>query len=209
MASLLFFNIRPSTFDTRPGGRGPGGWYDTSVKVYTRKGDDGGTGLADGSRVSKSNARVEAYGTVDELNSVLGVLLAEPLPDPARRHLERIQSVLFEVGAYLANPKGSYALDEGVTEPGWLESWIDAMEADLEPLRNFILPAGTRPACLAHHARTVCRRAERRVVAAQHEGEGVATVVPFLNRLSDSLFVLARWLNGQAGAAEVVWRGRR
>jgi cob(I)alamin adenosyltransferase len=179
------------------------------VKVYTRKGDDGGTGLADGTRVSKANARVEAYGTVDELNSVLGMLLAESLPARAREPLERVQSILFEIGAFLANPKGGYPLAPAVAEPGWLEGWMDAMEADLEPLRNFVLPAGSRPACLAHQARTVCRRAERRVVAAQHEGEGVGSVIPLLNRLSDSLFMLARWLNRQAGVPEVIWQGQR
>lgn len=179
------------------------------MKVYTRKGDDGGTGLADGTRVSKAAARVEAYGTVDELNSVLGVLLAEGTPEPARSQLGRIQDILFEVGAFLADPRGAYPLDSRVGDPGWLEGWMDAMEADLAPLRNFVLPAGARAACLAHQARTVCRRAERRVVGAQHEGEDVASVIPFLNRLSDTLFVLARWLNRQAGAAEVVWRGRR
>ena len=185
------------------------GWYDIGVKVYTRKGDDGGTGLADGTRVSKAAARVEAYGTVDELNSVLGLLLAEDLPEPATARLGRIQDILFELGAYLADPRGAYPLDARVADPGWLEGWIDAMEADLAPLRNFVLPAGARSACLAHQARTVCRRAERRLVGAQREGEDVASVIPFLNRLSDTLFVLARWLNHQAGAAEVVWRGRR
>ncbi|HNX49872.1 MAG TPA: cob(I)yrinic acid a,c-diamide adenosyltransferase [Thermoanaerobaculaceae bacterium] len=179
------------------------------MKVYTRKGDDGETGLADGSRVSKANARVEAYGTVDELNATLGVMLAEDLPARAREPLERAQRVLFEVGAFLANPKGSYPLAAAVAEPGWLESWIDAMEADLDVLRNFVLPAGCRPACVAHQARTICRRAERRTVAAQQEGESVQMVIPFLNRLSDSLFVLARWLNRQAGVPEVIWRGAR
>ncbi len=178
------------------------------MKVYTRAGDDGSTGLADGSRVSKGAARVAAYGEVDELNAALGVLRAEALPVQTEAELERVQALLFEVGAFLADPRARAGLPEGVLRPEWAERWIDAMESDLPPLRNFVLPAGTRAAALAHHARTVCRRAERGVVALTEGGAGTATVIPFLNRLSDALFVLARWLNRRAGVADVLWAGR-
>jgi cob(I)alamin adenosyltransferase len=178
------------------------------VKVYTRGGDDGTTGLRDGSRVSKATPRVAAYGDVDELNAVIGVLRAEDLPPDASSHLALVQEALFELGAYLADPAASFALSETVTRPEWLERWIDAMDGELSPLRNFVLPAGTRSAALAHHARTVCRRAERRVVALGDGGLEVAAVIPLLNRLSDSLFVLARWLNRKAGVSDVPWRAR-
>jgi cob(I)alamin adenosyltransferase len=178
------------------------------VSVYTRKGDDGTTGLADGRRVQKDASRVDAYGEVDELSAVLGVLRAEPLPEPADAHLERVQRVLFEVGAALADPRGRTPVGADVSAPGWLEGWIDGMDAGLPPLRNFILPAGSRPASLAHQARAVCRRAERRVVALAGEDARAMQVVPVLNRLSDALFVLARWLNQQAGHADATWRAQ-
>ena len=179
------------------------------MKVYTRTGDDGSTGLGDGSRVSKAGPRVAAYGHVDELNSAVGVLRAERLPAEADAELERVQALLFEVGAFLADPRARGALPEDVLRPGWTESWIDAMESELPPLRNFVLPAGTRAATLAHQARTVCRRAEREVVALCERGERAAVVIPFLNRLSDALFVLARWLNLRAGVPDALWAGRR
>jgi cob(I)alamin adenosyltransferase len=164
------------------------------VKVYTRTGDDGSTGLADGTRVSKANLRVAAYGDVDELNAVVGVLRTEDLP--------------FEVGAYLADPEGRPSLSQGVLRPLWLERWIDGLQGDLPKLRNFVLPAGGRAAALAHQARTVCRRAEREVVALRDQGAGVEAVIPLLNRLSDALFVLARWLNHKGGVADSLWHAR-
>ncbi|HVN76646.1 MAG TPA: cob(I)yrinic acid a,c-diamide adenosyltransferase [Thermoanaerobaculaceae bacterium] len=178
------------------------------MKVYTRTGDDGSTGLGDGSRVSKASLRVAVYGDVDELNAVLGVLRAEQLPAEAATELERIQALLFEVGAFLADPRGRRRLSDDALRPVWAETWIDAMEADLPELRNFVLPAGTRGAALAHLARTVCRRAERGVVALAARGEDAAVVVPLLNRLSDALFVLARWLNRRGEVADVLWAGR-
>ena len=178
------------------------------MKVYTRTGDDGSTRLADGARVSKASVRVAAYGDVDELNAVVGLVRAEELPPAVRAELERVQNVLFEVGAFLADPEGHFELSPAVTEPGWLERWIDAMQDDLPQLRNFILPAGTRTAALAHAARTVCRRAEREVVALRDQGAVVGVVIPFLNRLSDALFVLARWLNHTAGLADTAWHVR-
>ena len=178
------------------------------MKVYTRAGDDGSTGLGDGSRVSKANLRVAAYGDVDELNSAVGVLRCEQLPSEAATELERIQPLLFEVGAFLADPRGRFALPEDAVHPDWAERWIDRMEEEVPPLRNFVLPAGTRAAALSHMARTVCRRAERNVVALTERGDKVGAVIPLLNRLSDALFVLARWLNSRAGVADVVWAGR-
>ena len=178
------------------------------MKVYTRTGDDGTTGLADGRRVSKRSARVAAYGEIDELNAVLGVLRAEPLAGAAGAYVTRIQNVLFDIGAVLADPRARSPLSVDASEPTWLESWIDEMEAELSPLRNFVLPAGARPAALAHQARAVCRRAERRVVALAEEDRDAARVLPVLNRLSDALFVLARWLNRQADVPDVAWRPR-
>jgi cob(I)alamin adenosyltransferase len=178
------------------------------VKVYTRTGDDGSTRLADGSRVSKACVRVAAYGGVDELNAAVGLLRAEELPAAARRELERVQRVLFEVGAFLSDPQGSFEMSAEVVDPGWLEHWIDAMQNELPELRNFILPAGVRSAALAHAARTVCRRAEREVVALRDNGAGVGEVIPLLNRLSDAFFVLARWLNHATGLADTAWHAR-
>ncbi len=178
------------------------------MKVYTRTGDDGSTGLGDGSRVSKGSRRVGAYGAVDELNAVVGVLRAESGAEPAAAVLERIQALLFEVGAYLSDPRGRFELSADVVRPEWLERWIDEMEGELPPLRNFVLPSGSRAAALAHLARTVCRRAEREAVALRDAGEEVVVVIPFLNRFSDALFVLARWLNLRAGVADAPWHGR-
>jgi cob(I)alamin adenosyltransferase len=178
------------------------------VKVYTRTGDDGSTGLADGTRVSKADSRVAAYGDVDELNAVIGVLRAEDLPAEAAPQLKRVQALLFEVGAFLSDPAGRPTLSEGVTRPEWIEVWIDAMQGDLPKLRNFVLPAGVRAAALAHEARTVCRRAERHVVALREQGTEANVVIPMLNRLSDALFVLARWLNHRSGVADTLWHAR-
>lgn len=176
------------------------------AKIYTKTGDRGETSLLSGGRVSKDHPRVEAYGTLDELNSILGLLLCEPLPDQAARELMTVQRTLFDIGSILADPDGKLTRDEATwrTEP--LERWIDAMDADLAPLDEFVLPGGSRGAALAHVARVVCRRAERRVLAI---GDAyVATgLLAYLNRLSDGLFVLARWLNAQLGVEEVRWTG--
>ncbi len=180
------------------------------MKVYTRKGDDGCTALADGTRVLKSSMRVAAYGEVDELNAATGLLRAEGLPGDIDGYLVRVQSCLFTLGARLADPAGKFNLAEDALQPEWIEEWIDGMERELAPLRNFILPGGTRAGALAHLARTTCRRAERQVVAlgagAQEGGDDAG--IRFLNRLSDALFVLARLLNHRAGVEDPVWRGR-
>jgi cob(I)alamin adenosyltransferase len=180
------------------------------MKVYTRTGDGGETSLLSGGRVAKNHHRLEAYGTLDELNSVLGVLRAEPLSEDVAGRLESVQESLFEIGSALADPEHRVAHDHRAWEAAPLEEWIDAMDADLEPLSNFILPGGSRAAGLAHVARTVCRRAERRVIAIETVGEAVPDGVGrYLNRLSDTLFVVARYLNATAGIADPVWAPNR
>ena len=176
------------------------------MKIYTRTGDDGTTALFSGGRVPKSHLRVETYGTVDELNAVLGVIRTHaPRSDD---WLAQIQRDLFNLGSDFATPLESNSdwvvrMDEARIR--WLEELIDKLESDLPPLRNFILPGGTPAAAQVHVARTVCRRAERAAVALQiHEAINPQALV-YLNRLSDLLFVLARWENHQAGIAEEKW----
>ena len=176
-------------------------------KIYTRTGDAGATGLGDGSRVAKNSARVAAMGDVDELNSLLGVILCEELPADVRELLTGIQHDLFDLGGELSVPGASF-LKPG--QPARLEAAIDRYNADLGPLKEFILPGGsTRAAALAHLARTVCRRAER-VTVALAAGEAVSDAGrQYLNRLSDLLFVLGRWLNKAAGGGDVLWQKGR
>ena len=176
------------------------------MKIYTRTGDGGETSLLSGGRVAKDHPRIEVYGTLDELNSLLGLLLAEEIPEAAVGELERVQSTLFSMGAALADAEGRFSHDPGVWAAAPLERWIDGMDAELEPLRSFILPGGCRAAAIAHVARTVCRRAERCATAAGREPGGLPDgVLVYLNRLSDSLFVLARWLNLRSGVSERRW----
>lgn len=178
------------------------------TKIVTRTGDKGTTGLADGSRVAKDAARIEAIGAVDELNSALGVLLAEELPPSARESLTRIQHELFDLGGELSLP-GRAILDEA--HVARLESEIEKLNSGLPSLDNFVLPGGSRAAALAHLARAICRRAERRAVALSR-GEALSPIaLRYLNRLSDALFVLARALNRHAGIPDVLWNqhGRR
>lgn len=182
------------------------------MKVYTRTGDDGTTGLFAGGRVSKSHPRVESYGTVDELNSVLG-LARSATDDPALDAiLADLQNELFRLGADLATPLTDkpdkpHVLRMPAGAATRLEAVIDACETDLTPLTNFILPGGCVAAAHVHHARTVARRAERLTVAFAESGERLnPEIVTYLNRLSDLLFVLGRWANQRAGAAEVIWR---
>ena len=175
------------------------------VKIYTRTGDGGETSLFSGGRVDKDHPRIEAYGTIDELNSVLGVLRAEPVPDGVDDRLQEIQDVLLEIGSALADPEERVPRDPAAWAAAPLEQWIDDMNGELNELTTFILPGGCRAAALAHLARTVCRRAERRirsVAAAEAVPEGV---VPFVNRLSDVLFVLARFLNARLGIGDLQW----
>ncbi len=183
--------------------------YHDPVKIYTKTGDTGETSLLSGGRVDKDHPRIEAYGTLDELNSTIGLLLTEQIPDEAVPRLEGIQRSLFSLGAAMADGENRVEHDQSQWATGPIEEWIDGMEGDLEPLKNFILPGGCRAAAIAHVARTVCRRAERLAVAAIREADGLSDgVVEYLNRLSDGLFVLARWLNVRSGITDSVWRSQ-
>ena len=173
------------------------------TKIYTRTGDAGTTGLADGSRQSKAAPRIEAMGGVDELNSTLGVLLGEELPTDVRAMLESVQHDLFDLGGELSVP-GHPILTEAQTAR--LEQAIERYNADLPPLKDFILPGGSRAAGLAHVARTVCRRAERVLVTLSLTETLPPHALPYLNRLTDLLFVLARVLNRAAGRPDVLWQ---
>ncbi len=179
------------------------------MKIYTKTGDDGTTGLYGGGRVQKDHPRIEAYGTIDELNAVLGMSRAEQLPDEIDAVLARVQNELFELGAELATPmpvaKGMSNI--APEHAAAIEADIDTFEAQLPPLKQFILPAGVKGAATLHLARTVCRRAERRVLTlAREPGETVSPqVVVYLNRLSDLLFVLARTVNQAAGCHDTPW----
>ena len=176
-------------------------------KIYTRTGDDGSTGLGDGARVGKDSLRVEAYGTVDELNSALGIALAEAVPDAVRDALVQAQHDLFDLGGELCLPPGTaLVFDDDVTR---LEQLLDGFNADLPPLKDFILPGGGRAASACHLARTICRRAERCVVALARVETVRPEAVRYLHRLSDLLFVVARVLAREAGAGEVLWKHER
>ena len=173
------------------------------TKIYTRTGDAGTTGLADGSRVAKDSPRIEAIGAVDELNSALGMLLAESLPHAARDCLDGVQNDLFDLGGELSVP-GHAIMNKTHVER--LERELDRLNAGLPALKEFILPAGSRAAALAHLARAVGRRAERRVVTLSRKQKTGPAIPAYLNRLSDLLFVLARVLNHHAGQPEVLWQ---
>ncbi|HEB95746.1 MAG TPA: cob(I)yrinic acid a,c-diamide adenosyltransferase [Sedimenticola thiotaurini] len=174
-------------------------------KIYTRTGDNGSTGLGDGRRVEKDSPRIEAIGTVDELNSVLGILRAQEIPDDDERLLARIQHRLFDLGGELAMPSHRVLTDDSVSE---LEQALDRINQELPPLQEFILPAGNLAAASCHHARSVCRRAERRLLTLAHQEEETVSphALAYLNRLSDLLFVLARALARRHGGAEVYWQ---
>jgi cob(I)alamin adenosyltransferase len=175
------------------------------MKIYTRTGDAGETSLFGGARVRKDDARIEAYGTVDELNSFLGVARASWPSSPLDGQFHAIQSDLFDIGAHLASPGTSRFAGPEATRIAALEQSIDAMEADLAPLRTFILPGGCPAAAHLHVARTVCRRAERLVVALRDEDPATLASIRYLNRLSDFLFVAARFANHEQGVADVPW----
>lgn len=174
-------------------------------KIYTKTGDDGSTGLGDGMRVAKNSARIEAIGDIDELNSQLGLLLTEALPDSMRITLTRIQHELFELGGELSIPNYVRISDAMVTQ---LEQELDAMNDALLPLKEFILPGGSRPTALCHVARAVCRRAERRLVALNQQESISPAAIKYLNRLSDLLFVMCRAINQMLGVPDVLWQPR-
>lgn len=176
------------------------------TKIYTRTGDTGETGLGDGSRVPKDSLRVHALGEVDELNSVIGLLLAEQLPAAARAALGSIQHDLFDLGGEVCIPGHASMNERQVVR---LETLLDEYNGDLPPLKEFILPGGTRAASLAHLARTVCRRAERALIALARSEPVGATSRIYLNRLSDFLFVLGRVLNREGGGSDVLWQHDR
>jgi cob(I)alamin adenosyltransferase len=171
-------------------------------KITTRTGDDGTTGLADGSRVAKDSARITVIGAVDELNSQIGVLLAEPLPQAVRDELLRIQNDLFDFGGMLASPGASFE----AAKLDRLDTAITHYNADLPPLKEFILPGGTRAAALCHVARSVARRGERDLFHLIQNETAPREGLQYLNRLSDLLFVLCRVLNREAGQAETLWQ---
>jgi cob(I)alamin adenosyltransferase len=179
------------------------------TKIYTRTGDDGTTGLVDGSRVAKHDARMEAIGAIDEANSALG-LAAVVLEGEAAKDARRIQNDLFDLGADLATPGDDFTPSDMVLRlvPGqaeWLERRIDALNETLEPLRSFILPGGNEAAARIHVARAAVRRAERAMTALTAEAPVNPAALAFVNRLSDYLFVLARAVNG-AGAGDILWQ---
>lgn len=176
------------------------------MRIYTRTGDRGQTGLFGGKRVSKASVRLHAYGTIDELAAVIGVALssqaglssrAQSRDDPTNEHLGIIQSLLFTLGADLATPQQSKAKTARITQAhiDQLERWIDEMEEELPPLQNFILPGGSQAGANLHVARTVCRRAERWIVELEQSEKINDLILPFVNRLSDYLFVVARSVN--------------
>ena len=175
-------------------------------KIYTRTGDDGSTGLGNGERVPKDSLRVAAYGTVDELNSHIGYVLALQLPDIVRTTLTTVQHHLFDVGGELCVPDHTVIEEAYVS---WLEKQLDAINADLPYLKEFILPGGNQAAAACHIARTVCRRAEREIVSLARDEVINAVSQNYLNRLSDYLFVASRVILCAAGDSEVLWQRHR
>jgi len=181
-------------------------------KIYTRTGDDGSTGLVDGSRLPKNSARVAAYGDIDETNSVIGVVRLHLIHQGLDQKLARIQNELFDLGADLAtplpakgNPDSEYALRIIASQVTQLETDLDALNSDMSALTSFILPGGSAPAAYLHQARTVARRAERMMVSLSAEADINPHALAYINRLSDFLFVAARWCNEQ-GANDVLWK---
>jgi len=181
------------------------------MKIYTKTGDDGSTSLFSGGRVAKTHPRVKAYGTVDELNSQIGVARAVGVSEKAADLLEKVQNQLFHLGADLATPfdgKSDWVTRMDAETVQWLETSIDELTGDLPELKHFILPGGTPGAAHLHVARTVCRRAERHVIELG-QGEAISEqAAVYLNRLSDWLFTLARWENHQAGVSQAKWSVR-
>lgn len=172
-------------------------------KIYTRTGDKGETGLGDGSRVEKDHIRVEAFGTVDELNSIIGMVLAHEIPEEVQTCLNKVQHHLFDLGGELCIP-GHTALDQDYIT--YLENTLDDLNAELPNLKEFILPAGGKATSSCHLARTVCRRAERRIITLSKSETISPFSISYLNRLSDLLFVAARVLARAENGAEVLWQ---
>jgi cob(I)alamin adenosyltransferase len=178
-----------------------------AIKIYTKTGDKGSTSLFGGTRVPKSHLRIESYGTIDELNSTLGLAIDSIDESEQKKLMLEIQHRLFTIGANLASDpeKDMNTPDLQTEDVTILELAIDKMNAELPELKHFILPSGFYPASLCHLARTICRRAERRIVALDYESDVDAGILIYLNRLSDYLFVLARWITIRAGKTEAKW----
>jgi cob(I)alamin adenosyltransferase len=174
-------------------------------KIYTRTGDKGTTGLGDGSRVDKDSLRVEAMGDVDELNAIIGIMLTEPILVGMRETFTAVQHDLFDLGGEICLPGHDLIKPERVTQ---LENALDNWNEDLEPLKEFILPGGSRAAAYCHLARTVCRRAERQLVRLSRQEPVTEVSLQYLNRLSDLLFVACRSLNKAAGQDDVLWKNK-
>jgi cob(I)alamin adenosyltransferase len=179
------------------------------TKLCTRTGDNGTTGLGDGSRTDKDDPRIEAIGTIDELNSALGLLLSHELPGDLTDRLSRVQHRLFDVGGELCLPGQPSPCAVGTEQIEELEAALEELNADLPPLREFILPGGSPAAAACHLARTICRRAERRLVSLGKIENLNPAGIMYLNRLSDLLFVIARQLNRLAGKPDVYWQHER
>ena len=179
------------------------------MKIYTQTGDSGETGLAGGGRVSKSSLVIDAVGTIDEVNAVLGIVRSFTLTENIQDQLQEIQSRLFDVGAVVASREGyECGVTVDATESNWLEEKIDEFDKELPVLQHFILPGGHPAAAQTHLARSVCRRAERLIVSLQQETENqLGNILIYLNRLSDYLFVLARVLNTLHSEKETIWSG--
>ena len=172
-------------------------------RIYTRTGDNGTTGLGDGTRINKDSLRVEAMGDVDELNAVIGILLTEPLSETISKTLTRVQHDLFDLGGEICIPGHAMVRPERVDA---LENVLDELNDKLEPLKEFILPGGTRAAAYCHLARTVCRRAERQLVRLDRNAAVTPASLKYLNRLSDLLFVMCRAINKNDGTPDVLWQ---
>ncbi len=180
------------------------------MKIYTKTGDKGETSLFGGAKLSKNDLRIEAYGTVDELNSVLGCALSFLQNAELQTPIQNLQKELFVLGAELASPQANEKMKAGFLQKSHItaqELWIDEMEAKLSPLKQFILPGGSKSASFLHLARTVCRRAERIVVELSGKEEIRPEVIMYLNRLSDLCFVLARFINQTQGESDILWEG--
>ena len=175
-------------------------------KIFTRTGDDGTTGLANGERIDKSSIRVEVMGNIDELNSLIGVIGASDVPNDISGYLLNIQHRLFDIGGEIATP-GNSVIDPGSVER--VEELIDSYNEELSPLKEFILPGGSIPASVCHFARSICRRCERSLVRLAHDEFLNPETLRYINRLSDLLFVLARTLNQEKDGKEIFWDSER
>ncbi len=180
------------------------------AKVYTRTGDKGTTSLVGGIRIDKNSARIEAYGTIDELSSNLGLVAADTATREAdRQYLQSVQNDLFDIGSYLAcDPGGDFTLSHGITprKISEMEQQIDALNSMLPEIKSFVLPGGSELAARTHVARTVCRRAERRIITLARQADMDPEVIVYINRLSDYLFILARFNNIKSGNPEIFWK---